>query len=95
MQAEILGIARDIAAGMAYLHARNVCHGDLKCENVLLSKLASTEGEDGQQQQRDPAAAAAGSSGSLPTAKVCAGVGFPRDCWFRVRAWGLLCLGFP
>ncbi len=22
--------ARDVAAGMAYLHARGVCHGDLK-----------------------------------------------------------------
>lgn len=30
--------ARDIAQGMAYLHALNVCHGDLKCENVLLAQ---------------------------------------------------------
>ena len=35
-QVGILSIARDIAQGMAYLHALNVCHGDLKCENVLL-----------------------------------------------------------
>ncbi len=28
--------ARDIARGMAYLHAHSVCHGDLKPENALL-----------------------------------------------------------
>lgn len=28
--------ARDVARGMEYLHNCHVCHGDLKCENVLL-----------------------------------------------------------
>lgn len=27
---------RDVAEGLAYLHKLNVCHGDLKCDNVLL-----------------------------------------------------------
>eukprot|EP00877_Chromochloris_zofingiensis_P007694 jgi/Chrzof1/3178/Cz12g14220.t1 len=32
----ILARARDVADAMAYLHSRNVAHGDLKCENVIL-----------------------------------------------------------
>eukprot|EP00775_Hariotina_reticulata_P012531 gene12531-12664_t len=34
--APLLRRAADIAAGVAYLHSRSVCHGDLKCENILL-----------------------------------------------------------
>ncbi len=26
-----------VQVGMAYLHALNICHGDLKCENVQLT----------------------------------------------------------
>ncbi|KAK9831340.1 hypothetical protein WJX81_003700 [Elliptochloris bilobata] len=33
----VLGIAADIAAGMAFLHGRKILHGDLTCNNVLLS----------------------------------------------------------
>jgi streptomycin 6-kinase len=35
-QASLLRRCADIAAGLFYLHERNVCHGDLKTENVLL-----------------------------------------------------------
>lgn len=40
MQARILRRAADVLAGLAYLHSRNVCHGDLKWENVLLKTEA-------------------------------------------------------
>jgi serine/threonine protein kinase len=35
-QAPLLRRLCDVAAGVAYLHQAGVCHGDLKCENVLL-----------------------------------------------------------
>jgi len=37
--APTLGVLKDVAAGMAYLHARQVCHGDLKAQNVLLAAV--------------------------------------------------------
>lgn len=42
MQAALLRRAANVAAGLSYLHSRNVCHGDLKWENVLLQ----TESQD-------------------------------------------------
>ncbi|KAK9834124.1 hypothetical protein WJX81_000060 [Elliptochloris bilobata] len=37
--ARIMSAAADVAAGMAYLHARNVLHGDLTGGNVLLKSI--------------------------------------------------------
>eukprot|EP00878_Enallax_costatus_P021947 GHUV01023262.1.p1 GENE.GHUV01023262.1~~GHUV01023262.1.p1 ORF type:complete len:315 (+),score=85.65 GHUV01023262.1:600-1544(+) len=34
--ARLLRRAADVASGLAYLHSRSVCHGDMKWENVLL-----------------------------------------------------------
>uniref|UniRef100_A0A7S0WYY2 Protein kinase domain-containing protein n=1 Tax=Chlamydomonas leiostraca TaxID=1034604 RepID=A0A7S0WYY2_9CHLO len=36
----ILTIAQGVARGMAYMHSLQICHGDLKCENVLLSNCS-------------------------------------------------------
>ncbi|KXZ50652.1 hypothetical protein GPECTOR_15g336 [Gonium pectorale] len=56
----MLSVARDIACGMAYLHSLNVCHGDLKCENVLLTAKPDAAVSSQDEQQRPSASAAAG-----------------------------------
>ncbi|GIL48660.1 hypothetical protein Vafri_5131, partial [Volvox africanus] len=63
----VLSVARDIASGMAYLHALNVCHGDLKCENVLLS-TRQPQHQDGATAAAAPSSAAVAgpSAQSLP-----------------------------
>lgn len=33
---------RDVAAGVSYLHKRNVLHGDLKLANVLLQRSSTS-----------------------------------------------------
>ncbi|EFJ47145.1 hypothetical protein VOLCADRAFT_61650, partial [Volvox carteri f. nagariensis] len=38
-QAEVLSIAHDVASGLAYLHTLDLCHGDLRAENVMMQTL--------------------------------------------------------
>jgi mitogen-activated protein kinase kinase kinase 11 len=52
-QAGILRIARDVACGMSYLHSLSICHGDLKCENVLLARGGTPAPAAVQQVQQD------------------------------------------
>ena len=32
----MIGVLRDVAAGMNYMHAKRICHGDLNPSNILL-----------------------------------------------------------
>jgi serine/threonine protein kinase len=45
LQRRLLVRLREVASGMGYLHSRNVVHGDLKGNNILLCK--STTGPYG------------------------------------------------
>ncbi|KXZ53743.1 hypothetical protein GPECTOR_6g660 [Gonium pectorale] len=36
---EILSIAHDVASGLAYLHSLDLCHGDLRAENVMMQTV--------------------------------------------------------
>lgn len=40
LQEAVLQLLLGVARGMAYLHNHNVCHGDLKAANVLLTSVA-------------------------------------------------------
>lgn len=60
----LLQIFRDVAAGLVMMHRRNICHGDLKPNNIMLSKsgnvkiidygLAWIKGQDKQRIQGTP-----------------------------------------
>jgi serine/threonine protein kinase len=39
---DVAGLSRDTAAGLAYLHSKNVVHQDLACRNILLETSNST-----------------------------------------------------
>ncbi|GFR51439.1 hypothetical protein Agub_g13732 [Astrephomene gubernaculifera] len=41
---EVLSIAHDVASGLAYLHSLDLCHGDVRAENVLLQTLVLPSG---------------------------------------------------
>jgi serine/threonine protein kinase len=32
----LMSVLRDVAAGMSYMHAKRICHGDLNPSNILL-----------------------------------------------------------
>ncbi len=36
LQAEALAMAHDVTSALAYLHSLDLCHGDLRAENVML-----------------------------------------------------------
>ena len=60
----LLQIFRDVASGLVMMHRRNICHGDLKPNNIMLSKsgnvkvidygLAWIKGQDKQRIQGTP-----------------------------------------
>lgn len=60
----LLQIFRDVAAGLVMMHRRNICHGDLKPNNIMLSKsgnvkiidygLSWIKGQDKQRIQGTP-----------------------------------------
>lgn len=39
----LLQIFRDVAAGIVMMHRRNICHGDLKPNNIMLSKSGNVK----------------------------------------------------
>ena len=39
----LLQIFRDVASGMVMMHRRNICHGDLKPNNIMLSKSGNVK----------------------------------------------------
>ena len=40
----ILGIASDVASGCAYIHSKQIIHGDLKPDNILLKGVVPIAG---------------------------------------------------
>ncbi|GLI67113.1 hypothetical protein VaNZ11_011321 [Volvox africanus] len=41
---EVLSIAHDVASGLAYLHSLDLCHGDLRAENVMVQTIVLPSG---------------------------------------------------
>ncbi|GIL53570.1 hypothetical protein Vafri_9179, partial [Volvox africanus] len=54
--AEVLSIAHDVASGLAYLHSLDLCHGDLRAENVMVQTIvlpSSTRASGGESPATD------------------------------------------
>lgn len=65
LQAMLLRRCADVAAGLAYLHSRNVCHGDLKVWGKGLVLQGSGQLQDLPQEGVCPTAPAANTSCAL------------------------------
>ncbi len=47
----LIWVAREVAAGLAHMHANNIMHRDLKCDNVLMFETTEERVVDGQTTQ--------------------------------------------